>query len=55
MVADYALSLIYDSTTVLIDKQKKLGGIDATRFREDFLVACGTVGCFDRRPSALPK
>lgn len=39
-VASYALSLIYASTSVLLVKQKKLGGFDASRFRADFLVSC---------------
>jgi hypothetical protein len=38
--ANYALSLIYESTSVLIDKKKKLGGFDAERFRRDFLSSC---------------
>ena len=39
-VANYALSLIYASTSVLVEKQKKLGGFDAQRFRLDFLSSC---------------
>jgi hypothetical protein len=39
-VASYALSLIYESTFVLVEKQKKLGGFDAQRFRLDFLSSC---------------
>ena len=39
-VASYALSLIYASTSVLVEKQKKLGGFDAQRFRQDFLSSC---------------
>jgi hypothetical protein len=39
-VASYALGLIYESTSVLIEKQKKLGGFDAQRFRLDFLASC---------------
>lgn len=39
-VANYALSLIYSSTNVLIQKQKKLGGFDAQKFRVDFLSSC---------------
>ena len=39
-VASYALSLIYASTSVLIEKQKKLGGFDASRFRMEFLASC---------------
>jgi hypothetical protein len=39
-VVSYALSLIYASTSVLIEKQKKLGGFDAQKFRSDFLTSC---------------
>ena len=39
-VASYALGLIYASTSVLFEKQKKLGGFDAHRFRWDFLSSC---------------
>ena len=43
-VVIYALSLIYESTSVLIDKQKKLGGFDAKQFRADFLACCSDRG-----------
>jgi hypothetical protein len=43
-VASYALSLIYASTSLLIEKQKKLGGFDAQRFRLDFLSSCNVHG-----------
>ena len=43
-VVNYVLSLIYASTTVLIEKQKKLGGFDAQQFRSDFLAACNKHG-----------
>ena len=43
-VASYALSLIYDSTVVLIEKQKKLGGFDAAAFRSDFGDFCAVAG-----------
>ncbi len=43
-VADYALSLIYDSTSFLIEKQTRLGGFVALRFRADFLAACNERG-----------
>lgn len=43
-VASYALSLIYASTSVLIEKQKKLGGFDAQKFRLDFLSQCRNHG-----------
>ncbi|MEP6890614.1 MAG: hypothetical protein ABI955_07970 [Nitrospirota bacterium] len=39
-VPTYALGLIYLSTSVLVDKKKKLGGFDAERFRVDFLSYC---------------
>ncbi len=43
-VIPYVLSLIYDSTTVLIEKQKRLGGFDAILFRSKFLDACRSIG-----------
>ena len=43
-VASYALSLIYASTSVLVLKQKKLGGFDTQRFRVDFLSSCKAHG-----------
>lgn len=43
-VANYALGLIYASTAVLVEKQKKLGGFDAQRFRLDFLSSCRAHG-----------
>jgi hypothetical protein len=39
-VATYALGLIYTSTSVLIEKQKRLSGFDADGFRRDFLHSC---------------
>ena len=39
-VATYALGLIYTSTSVLVEKQKRLGGFDADGFRRDFLRSC---------------
>jgi len=39
-VANYALSLIYQSTSILFDKQKILGEFDTNKFRLDFLSAC---------------
>ena len=39
-VAGYALSLIYESTSVLIEKKKRLGGFDAEKFRQAFLSSC---------------
>ena len=40
----YVLSLIYESTSVLIEKQKKVGGFDAAHFRRKFLHACESIG-----------
>jgi hypothetical protein len=39
-VVSYALSRIYASTVVLVEKQKKLGGFDAHNFRSDFASSC---------------
>ncbi|HBE81431.1 MAG TPA: hypothetical protein PLN05_09890 [Pyrinomonadaceae bacterium] len=39
-VPSYALGLIYMSTSVLVDKKKKLGGFDAERFRIELLSSC---------------
>jgi hypothetical protein len=39
-VVTHVLGLIYASTSVLLEKQKKLGGFDAQRFRENFLIVC---------------
>ena len=44
LVVSYALNLVFASTSVLIEKQKKLGGFDAQRFRMDFLLSCKTHG-----------
>jgi hypothetical protein len=43
-VATYALNLIYVSTSVLVEKQKRLGGFDAGRFRSDFVSSCRAHG-----------
>ena len=43
-VVSYALSTIHASTSVLVEKQKKLGGFDAQRFREEFAAKCGEMG-----------
>lgn len=40
----YSLSLIYNSTRVLIKKRKRLGGFDAERFRARFLEGCKHLG-----------
>jgi hypothetical protein len=39
-IVSYVLSLIYASTSILIEKQRKLGGFDADKFRSDFVAAC---------------
>ena len=39
-VANYALALIYTSTSILVEKQKRLGDFDADGFRRDFLRSC---------------
>jgi hypothetical protein len=39
-VVTYALQLIYDSTSILIGKQKKLGEFNAQKFRSDFFEGC---------------
>jgi hypothetical protein len=43
-VPEYALSLIYASTSVLVEKRRKLGGFDARKFRMEFLSSCKTHG-----------
>lgn len=40
----YVLSLIYEATSVLLEKRKKLGGFDAVLFRNKFLEACRSMG-----------
>ncbi len=44
-IVPHVLSLIYESTSVLFEKQKRLGGFDATLFRQSFLQACEGIGC----------
>lgn len=39
-IVSYVLSLIYASTSLLIEKHKKLGGFDADKFRSEFVVTC---------------
>ncbi|SKB84260.1 hypothetical protein SAMN05660841_02641 [Sphingobacterium nematocida] len=38
-ICAYVFDLLYQSTQILADKQKKLGDFDATKFRLDFLAA----------------
>ncbi|MRX11176.1 hypothetical protein GJ697_25455 [Pseudoduganella sp. FT25W] len=40
----YVLGLIYEGTSVLLAKQKKLGGFDAQLFRARFHAECASVG-----------
>jgi len=39
-VVSYVLGLIYASTSVLMEKRKKLGGFDAEKFRSEFIATC---------------
>ena len=43
-ICKYVFSLLYDSTQILVDNQKKLGGFDAIKFRSNFLSACEKIG-----------
>ncbi len=43
-LVQYVLSLIYDSTSVLIEKQRKLGGFNAALFRNNFVQECRALG-----------
>lgn len=43
-ICSYVFELLYQSTQILVDKQKKLGGFNATAFRLDFLSACKKLG-----------
>ena len=40
----YVLQLVYDSTAILLEKQKRLGGFDAQSFRANFLASCRARG-----------
>jgi hypothetical protein len=44
LVIPYALSLIYQASEVLLDKQKKLGDFDAALFRKRLLAECQSLG-----------
>lgn len=50
-VVTHILSLIYASTSVLIEKQKQLKGFDAQKFRSDFLTTCSQHG-YEINPSS---
>lgn len=52
-IVGYVLSLIYTSTSVLIEKQKKLGGFDAQRFRSEFSATCRHHGYETSAPSSV--
>lgn len=39
-IVSYALNLIHASTSILIEKQKKLGGFDAQTFRSEYVATC---------------
>jgi len=43
-ICEYIFGLWYESTQILVDKQKKLDGFNATQFRLDFLNACEKLG-----------
>ena len=43
-VVPYVLQLVYDSTAVLLEKQGRLGGFDAQKFRSVFLASCRARG-----------
>ena len=45
-ICSYIFELLYESTQILVDKQKKLDGFNATAFRTDFLSACEKLGYF---------
>lgn len=52
---EYALSLMYEGTSVLISKSGKLGGFDADQFRQRFVEGCAELGYRCKpRTSALP-
>jgi hypothetical protein len=40
----YSLSLLFDSTSVLLSNQKRLGAFDAVSFRSKFQEACEVLG-----------
>ena len=43
-ICSYIFELLYDSTQILVDRQKNIGDFDATAFRFDFLSACKEQG-----------
>ncbi|TDX13388.1 hypothetical protein [Flavobacterium sp. S87F.05.LMB.W.Kidney.N] len=46
-ICSYVFELLYESTQILVDKEKKLNGFNAKAFREDFLSACVKLGYID--------
>ena len=53
-VAAYALKLIYQSTIVLAEKQKRLGGFNASAFRETFSEGCRNLG-YEIQPRGVAR
>jgi len=47
-ICSYAFELLYKSTQILEEKQKKLEGFNVKAFRLDFLSACKKLGYIDR-------
>ncbi|MDR2918391.1 MAG: hypothetical protein LBV72_03370 [Tannerella sp.] len=45
-ICSYVFRLLYESTQILVDKQKKLDGFNAAKFRIDFLSACEKLGYY---------
>lgn len=45
-ICTYIFGLLYESTKILVDKQKSLEGFDATTFRLDFFSACKKLGYY---------
>lgn len=44
-ICSYVFELLYQSTKILEEKQRKLGGFNAIAFRRDFLTTCKEMGC----------
>lgn len=44
LAVSHVLQRVYEESAVLLSKEKKLGGFDATLFRERFLNACQRLG-----------
>ncbi len=41
---DYALQVLYRSTSILVDANKRIGDFDVDKFRHDFIAACKNHG-----------